>query len=316
MPQAESEPICFLNGSIRPASEASIPINDLGFIHGVTVSEQIRTFHGTPFLLQEHLKRFRRGLDLLLIHLPEFDELATIVSNISAHNFHLQNGKRELGICLFATPGPSPRFSISKQAKQAKKASQECRPTVCVHTYSLPQAEMAERFLNGVRVKIASNTEVPTSCWPKDIKIRSRLHYFLADLEMQSTDPDCIAILADQDETSEVRYFRETSTSTPVFVFDENELTIPPEDKILSSVSLEFLLAIANELEFKIVRREILIEEIDQLRSMFLVSTPYCIYDVKTIESRELQGSSPELRQLKSRWKEVVNFDFEMPYEN
>lgn len=310
MSQAESEPICFLNGSIRPASEASIPVNDLGFIHGVTVSEQIRTFHGTPFLLHEHLKRFRCGLDLLQIHLPDFDELATIVSKISTHNFHLQNGKQELGICLFATPGPSPRFSISKQVNQ------ECRPTVCVHAYALPQAEMAERYRSGVQLKIASNTEVPTSCWPKDVKIRSRLHYFLADLEMQTIDPDCVAILADKDELSEVRYLRETSTSTPIFVFDENELTIPPEDKILSSVSLEFLLAIANELEFKIVRREISIEEIDQLRSMFLVSTPYCIYDVKTIESRELQGSSPELRQLKSRWKEVVNFDFEMPYEN
>lgn len=306
MSHDDSEPICFLNGAIRPAAEAFIPINDLGFIHGATVSEQLRTFSGRPFLLAEHLQRFKRGLNLLQIDLPEFHGLDSAVESVTSHNYQLHGSHREMGICLFGTPGPSPRFQFSN------KSNQEFRPTICVHTYALPHAEMHERYQNGVKLKLASNTEIPPSCWPKDVKIRSRLHYFLADLEMQNTSPDCIAILTDAGESSTNRFFRETSTSTPIFVFNENEITVSPADQILRSVSLDFLLAIGRELNFKIVRRELSTREIENIRSMFLVSTPFCIYDVASIESHPLEMHSEELSQLKSRWKKIVDCDFEL----
>ncbi len=305
MSHDDSEPICFLNGAIRPATDAHIPINDLGFIHGVTVSEQLRTFRGRPFLLAEHLQRFKRGLKLLQIDLPELEGLNSAVEAVAAHNYRLHGNNQELGICLFGTPGPSPRF------KYSNKLNQEFRPTVCVHTYALPFAEMHERYQNGVQLKLASTTEIPPSCWPKEVKIRSRLHYFLADLEMLNTFPDCIAILTDAIESSTNRFFRETSTSTPIFVFNENEITVPPAEQILRSVSLDFLLAIGRELNFKIVRREVSTSEIENLRSMFLVSTPFCIYDVGSIESHPLKMHSAELSQLKAQWKKIVDFDFE-----
>ena len=128
MSHGDSEPICFLNGAIRPATDAHVPINDLGFIHGVTVSEQLRTFRGRPFLLAEHLQRFKRGLKLLQIDLPELEGLNSAVEAVAAHNYRLHGNNQELGICLFGTPGPSPRF------KYSNKLNQEFRPTVCVHT--------------------------------------------------------------------------------------------------------------------------------------------------------------------------------------
>ena len=50
-----------------PAAELMIPAYDAGFVLGATVSEQLRTFGGKPFKLDEHLARLRHGLEITAI---------------------------------------------------------------------------------------------------------------------------------------------------------------------------------------------------------------------------------------------------------
>ena len=56
------EPIAYLNGRWLPVSQAAVSVYDGGFMQGVTVAEQLRTFGGKLFRLGQHLDRLERSL--------------------------------------------------------------------------------------------------------------------------------------------------------------------------------------------------------------------------------------------------------------
>ena len=60
-----SEPVAFLNGRWIPASAATVSVGDAGFVLGVTVAEQVRTFAGKLFRLDDHLARLARSLEII-----------------------------------------------------------------------------------------------------------------------------------------------------------------------------------------------------------------------------------------------------------
>jgi branched-subunit amino acid aminotransferase/4-amino-4-deoxychorismate lyase len=58
-----------LNGELVPQNEARISIDDRGFLLGDGAFETLRVYHGTPFLLDEHLGRLFASLRLLRIYM-------------------------------------------------------------------------------------------------------------------------------------------------------------------------------------------------------------------------------------------------------
>jgi branched-subunit amino acid aminotransferase/4-amino-4-deoxychorismate lyase len=96
-----------LNGRFIPAAELTIPAYDAGFVLGATVSEQLRTFGGKLFKLDEHLARLRRGLEITSIDAGCTDEqLATWANELAAANHKLLDPADDLGLSIFVTPGP------------------------------------------------------------------------------------------------------------------------------------------------------------------------------------------------------------------
>src|SRR5690606_31815649 len=59
-----STPVAYLNGRWVEAAELAVPIADLGFTMGVTVTERLRTFGGRVFRQAEHLARFSHSLSI------------------------------------------------------------------------------------------------------------------------------------------------------------------------------------------------------------------------------------------------------------
>src|SRR5437660_26804 len=97
------EPLALINGRLLPQSQATLALNDAGFIFGATVADLCRTFCRVPYRFAEHLARFRRSTAATHIHVPCTDEQITAWANeLVAHNATDQ----ELAIVLFATPGP------------------------------------------------------------------------------------------------------------------------------------------------------------------------------------------------------------------
>ena len=73
-----SKPLAFINGELLPEDEAQLSFFDTGFVLGVTIAEQMRTFHGELFRLDDHLDRMGKSLEYLEIEIGlTRDELAS-----------------------------------------------------------------------------------------------------------------------------------------------------------------------------------------------------------------------------------------------
>jgi len=60
----------YVNGTIRPAHEASVPVYDHGFLYGEGVYETLRTYNRVTFLYERHLQRLRASAAHLHLDVP------------------------------------------------------------------------------------------------------------------------------------------------------------------------------------------------------------------------------------------------------
>ena len=63
----------YVNGMIRPAHEASVPVYDHGFLYGEGVYETLRTYNRVPFLYDRHVRRLRASAKHLHLEVPFSD---------------------------------------------------------------------------------------------------------------------------------------------------------------------------------------------------------------------------------------------------
>ena len=86
-----------------------VSVVDVGFVQGVTVAEQIRTFGGRLFRLEQHLARLQRSLEIVGVD-PGMtaDELRTTALELAAKNHALLTEGDDLGLSIFVTPGLYP----------------------------------------------------------------------------------------------------------------------------------------------------------------------------------------------------------------
>src|SRR5829696_2199342 len=99
-----SEPLAYLNGEYVPASRAVIPVTDLGFMQGVTVAEQLRTFGGKLFRLEKHLDRLWRSLAIVGVD-PGLnrEDFTRIAVDLVARNWPAIPSGGDLGLSMFVT---------------------------------------------------------------------------------------------------------------------------------------------------------------------------------------------------------------------
>src|SRR3954463_9307718 len=110
-PPPTPEPLAFLNGRRIPLSQAAIGLFDTGFLQGVTVAEQLRTFGGKLFRLDLHLARLARSMKIVGIEpgVP-LTELGQIAQELVAQNRKLIDPEDDQGATIFVTPGMSPVY--------------------------------------------------------------------------------------------------------------------------------------------------------------------------------------------------------------
>ena len=110
----------YVNGTIRPAQDAVIPVYDHGFLYGEGVYETLRTYNGVPFLYDRHMQRLRASAGHLHLEVPFTDAalLGWIEDTITAAadggsnsdwyiRVLLTRGVGELTYDVKATPTPS-----------------------------------------------------------------------------------------------------------------------------------------------------------------------------------------------------------------
>jgi len=79
----------YLNGDILPAAHAAISPFDVGLLRGYAVFDLLQTIGGKPFMLAEHLARFRNSARTLGLTVPASDaEITEAIADLLTRNGH------------------------------------------------------------------------------------------------------------------------------------------------------------------------------------------------------------------------------------
>jgi branched-chain amino acid aminotransferase len=291
------EPQAYLNGKWIPASSAAISITDAGFMLGVTIAEQLRTFSGRIFRLEQHLDRLDNSLQIIGVDSglkrPQWTAIA--LELVERNNRFLTPGD-DWGLSIFVTPGTYRTYTQEDTS----------RPTVCLHTYPLPFHLWAEKYRTGQVLVTTPIRQVPPQCWPPDIKCRSRMHYYLADQMAEKSDPHARAVLLDDEG-----HVTETSTAN-VIIFRKNEgLISPPNNKILHGISLTVICELADKIKIPFHQRDLTPDDLAAADEVILSSTPLCLLPVTKFNGQLIGNGRPgEIAQrLLTAWSDMVGLD-------
>jgi branched-chain amino acid aminotransferase len=312
-----SEPWVYQNGQWLPESKAALSLVDAGFVLGATIAEQLRTFHGKIFRLDDHLARLEYSLKLVGIDpLVSREQLAELAREIVARNHRLLPPDDDLGLSIFVTPGEYPAYSssphspgtpISRSApgeySACASSPRQTAPTLCLHTYLLPFRYWADKYRTGQFLATTGIRQVPAACWPPDIKCRSRMHYYLADREAAQRHPGSRALLLSLDGN-----VTEASTANVLIYRGDEGLISPPMGKILHGISLRELVEIASVLQIPCVERDFTPQEVADADEVLLTSTPFCVLACTRLNGRAIGSGQPGgiFQRLLTAWSEIV----------
>ena len=283
----------YLNGKRTDAADATISAFDLGFTMGVTVSEKIRTFGRKTPLLERHLDRFFGGLQIIGLTLPlERTDLESQIADLIEINGKDLAASDELAIGVCATPG------IASTHGQTNAG-----PTVFVHTYPLHADKLKESFEAGIRLTSVTTQEIPAESLPKELKCRSRMHYYLAEQEAKAIDPNSRALLNNADG------FIAEGTTASVVMVKSGQLVAPIQETILSSVTLGYVIELAGSLGIPVERRNITTQELDNAPEVLWLTSPSGITPVTHVNKKAIgNGSLGEITErLASAWTNSLN---------
>ena len=290
-------PITYLNGEYRSALEAQISVTDWGFVQGITLAEQLRTFGGVPFQLKEHLQRLAHGLQIVgWQDICSMTDLVPAIEAVVKHNRNLCDEADDLGVTVLITPGTYPAYQTAEVGL----------PTICVHTYLLPFHLWSEQYIHGQVLKTVAIRQVPAECWPPDLKCRSRMHYYLATQQARRIHPRATALLLDTSQR-----ISETPTSNVVGYFRGLGIVSPPARRILPGISLRFLQHLAGELGIPWSERDLTVAELSQADEVLVTSTPFCVLPVAEFDNRQWPsaGQGPIYQQLLEAWNRAVGLE-------
>jgi len=232
------------------ASSIGVSANDIGFRQGVVAVERLRTYHGRPAHFDRHLVRWRRTLDFLGIAVStDSAEINDRITELIRRNRSWCDAAGDFGITMVATPGEA------------------TRPTEMMHLNPLDHAQIARRQSVGQPLVITGVCQPPMQSWPRDIKVRCRLHYYQADRIARQLMSDGLGVLVDADGS-----VTETSVANLAIVIN-NEIWSPPPSHVLPGVTQEWVEQLASDLAFSWGYRPIYPAELRQADEVWLMGT-------------------------------------------
>jgi branched-chain amino acid aminotransferase len=299
-PVTKPEPLAYLNGRWIPLSQAAVNVFDGGFVQGVTVAEQLRTFGGQLFRFDLHLARLARSLEIIGVDpgLP-LAEIGQIATELVAQNRKLIDPADDLQATIFVTPGISPTY-IALVPQRG--------PTVCIHTQPLAFGQWANKYQSGEALVVTDVVQVPAQCWPAELKCRSRMHYYLADKRAREIEPGARALLLDERGS-----VTEASTANILVFSQQRGLISPPKDHILLGVTVAVIEELAAPLGIPFLYHEMKVADVAQADEALLCSTSPCLWPVTRLNGQPIADGKPGpiFQRLREAWNQMVGLDIE-----
>jgi len=227
-------------------------VDDLGFRQGVTAVERLRTYQKRVFMLDSHLQRFKSTTSVLRLDgLPSESAITERLLELIQRNQSWVDEEGDVGITIFATPGVLGGST----------------PTFAMHLNRLDHNRIDGHCRSGQPLVVTDVVQQHDSTWPRSIKVRSRIHYYLADQTARSVDPDASGVLVDADQT-----VTETSIAN-LAIFESGAIVSPLDHQVLGGVTQKVAEQIARELSIPWKKDRISVERFRAAEEILCMGT-------------------------------------------
>jgi len=277
--------IAYLNGNFVAHDEAALAFADRGLIWGAVVTDRCRTYRRRLFRWHDHLARFRKSCGLCAVPQPIADDRLTEIAQALLD----ENGKSvaadvEFVVVLVATPGGA-------------------APALAVTAEPLDGARYRTIVESGARLATPRVRHIPNECIPRQAKMRSRMHWWLAEEEVKAGDASASALLLDLDGQ-----VTETATSN-IAVVRNGEIWTPPRELVLDGISLRVVEALAQKSGIAFREMELTLDICYSSDEMLVTSTPFGVAGVSRLNGKEINWPGPILQKLHVEWSQLVEMD-------
>jgi branched-chain amino acid aminotransferase len=262
-----------INGTLTPASSATIGINDLALNRGYGVFDFFRLSKGVPLFLEAHIDRLFRSAAAM--HLPTSTysktSLAKDVAILATAN-KLQNA----GIKILITGGPS------------ADGYQIGEPTIIISSHSLPILQPQHDAPGLSLITHPFQRELP------EVKTINYLQGIWLLPQIAAAGADDVLYYADGN-------IRECPRSN-VFIVTRQQQLITPKDHVLHGITRSRVLACSSQ-HFDSSASDITLQMLTEASEVFITSTTKGIAPVTRIDGIPVNDGKPgavtqQLQQL------------------
>lgn len=273
-----SQAVCYVNGRFVPVHEAYVSVQDLAILRGYGVFDFLRTYHGQPFKLREHLRRLERSARYIELELPEsLDDLEHIVCETLRRNSYPEANIRIVVTGGVSSDGITPpeKSSLIVLVTPAKIYP----PDYYEHGVKVVTVE-TERYIPGAKT----------------------INYIPAILALKKAEAAGAVEALYMNRQGHIL----EGTTTNFFVFQGDRLITATAD-ILPGVTRNVILELARE-KFEVVERPIILDDLPHVDEAFISASNKEIMPVHHVNDIQIgEGRrGPRTRYLMDRFKEVT----------
>ncbi|MEP3478539.1 MAG: aminotransferase class IV [Fuerstiella sp.] len=280
----------WMNGEFIDYQTMAVPVWDLGVVAGASMTEMARTYQHRPCRLELHVDRLVSSCEQLKFDLPYSGrELLTAANELVVRNSASLLAESDLGVVIFATAGANPTYLGDQPLPAA---------TVGIHTFELPFHLWKNSATHGTRLVTTPIRQHDQQNLPVHLKIRNRLHWWLADQQAQEIQPGSKALLLDSED-------RITETSTSAFYAVIDDTIVTPRANVLESLSRQMVSEAAAAAGFAFQCRDLRIDDLRAASECFGSSTPVGILPIASVNVQQfpVAAATSVIPQLLDYWQ-------------
>ncbi|MGV3483723.1 MAG: aminotransferase class IV [Planctomycetaceae bacterium] len=273
---ASPPPVAWLNGVLIPSRDLHLSVDDAGFRQGVIAVERLRTYEGRVAALESHVVRWRRTLEALSLNLAvDVDDIRERIDALIEANRDWVTQNHDCGIVMLATPGTP---SAGPEAPE---------PTQIVHLLPLDLTKILHHRATGQPLFITDVEQPSGKCWPRDIKVRCRLHYYLADQQARDHHPGAVGLLIDHDGT-----ITESSVAN-IAILRDQQVIAPPIDQVLPGITQDLVKQACDEVGLVWRTERLWPAEVREADEVWLMGTDGGLWFANRVDGRAIHGEQP-----------------------
>jgi branched-chain amino acid aminotransferase len=283
-----------VNGRLVDESEATVSVEDRGFLYGDAAFETCRAYGGTVFEWDAHRDRLRGTCETLGMANAVPDDL---------------RGRIEATLDANDLDDAYVRASVTRGVQPGKLTPAEAvDPSVIVIVKPLPRGGVdGESVWDApADVRTVDHRRIPEAAMPADAKTHNYLDGILARLELRGTDADECLVRDVEGNVAE-------GATSNVFFVDDGVLRTPAlSGPILPGVTRAVVLDIARDLDVPVETAQYGVEDVRAADEAFLTNTTWEVRPVASVDGVAV-GGGPVTDRLVSAFDRRVEACYQSP---